>query len=126
MSITYVVDPRVHLIRTVYTGFVTLVDLVTYVKTLAAQGVLGHPMLIDARHATLLLTEQDTREFAQVMESLRAMFGKAPVAFVPGNVTSQRTAERYVEMGAGSNPYQVFEDVATAEGWLAAVEAGWT
>ena len=124
MSIMYGVDERVPLVRTTYTGFVTLVDLVTYVKTLAAQGLLGHPMLIDARHATLLLTEQDTREFAQVMESLRAMFGKAPVAFVSRNVTSQRTAERYVEMGAGSNTYQLFEDLATAEGWLVAGRVG--
>jgi hypothetical protein len=120
MSITYVVDSRIRLVRSTYTGFVTLVDLVTYVKTLAAAGLLDHAMLIDARQATLLLTKRDTREFAEVMESLRAMFGRARVAFVPGNVTSQRTAERYVAMGAGSNPYQVFEDVSAAEGWLVA------
>jgi hypothetical protein len=119
MSICYLLDPHVKLVRTTYTGFITLVDLVTYARALATHGLLGHPNLIDGRKATVLLSERETREFAQLMTSLRTMLGTAPVAFVSGNVTSQRTAHRYRDMGAGSNPYQVFDDVGVAEGWLA-------
>jgi hypothetical protein len=119
MSISYLLDPRVHVIRTTYLGIISMADLVGYVRSLATEGLLIHPQLIDGREATVWLTESETRELADLMTSLRAMFGAAPVAFVPGDFASHRVAERYREMGAGSTRYEVFEEVRAAEQWLA-------
>jgi hypothetical protein len=119
MSISYLLDPKLEVIRTTYLGIVTMVDLVGYVRTLATEGLLRLPQLIDGREATVWLTEDETRELAELMTSLRAMFGSAPVAFVPGNLASHRVARRYREMGAGSTRLEVFEEVRAAELWLA-------
>lgn len=119
MSISYLLDPHEHVIRTTYLGIITMVDVVGYVRSLATEGLLTHPQLIDGREATVWLSEGETRELADLMASLRAMFGAAPVAFVPGDDASLRVAERYREMGAGSTRYEVFEEVQAAERWLA-------
>jgi hypothetical protein len=119
MSITYLLDPQLNVIRTTYLGIITLVDLVGYARSLATEGLLSHPQLIDGREATVWLSESETRELADLMASLRAMFGAAPVAFVPGDDASLRVAERYREIGAGSTHYEVFDEVQAAEHWLA-------
>jgi hypothetical protein len=118
MSIRYVLDPHLQLIRTTCIGIVTMVDLVGYVRALATERLLIHPQLVDGREATLWLTESETRELADLMTSLRAMFGAAPVAFVPGNLASHRVAQRYCEMGAGSTRLELFEEIHAAERWL--------
>jgi hypothetical protein len=118
MPIRYLLDPHVDVIRTTYLGIVTMVDLVGYARCLATEGLLDRPQLIDGREATVWLSESETRELADLMASLRAMFGAAPVAFVPGDVASLRVAEWYREMGAGSTRYEVFEEVQAAERWL--------
>jgi hypothetical protein len=118
MSIRYLLDPHLRVVRTTYIGIVTLVDLVGYVRSLATEGLLIHPQLIDGREATLWLAESETRELADLMTSLRAMFGGAPVAFVPGNLASHRVVQRYCEMGAGSTRLEVFDEVQAAELWL--------
>jgi hypothetical protein len=123
MSISYLLDPHLQVIRTTYLGIVTLADLVAYVRSLATEGLLKHPQLIDAREATLWLTESETRELSDLMTSLRALFGGAPVAFVPGNSASHRVARRYGEMGAGSTRLELFEGVQAAERWLTEREA---
>lgn len=120
MSISYLLDARLKLIRSTFVGVITLVDLVAYVRSLAAEDLLQHPQLIDARKATLRLTEWEIREIADLMTSLRTMFGRAPVGFVAGNAASRRIVQRYREMGAGSTRFEVFEDMAAAEVWLAA------
>jgi hypothetical protein len=119
MSIRYLLDPHLQVIRTTYIGIITMVDLVGYARSLATEGLLRHPQLIDGREATLWLTESETRELADLMTSLRAMFGAAPVAFVPGDRSSHRIAKRYSEMGAGTTRLEVFEEVRAAELWLA-------
>jgi hypothetical protein len=118
MSIMYLQDPHLPVIRTTYVGIITLADLVGYVRSLATEGLLVCPQLIDGREATLWLTEGETREFADLMTSLRAMFGGAPVAFVSGNPASLRIARRYSEMGAGSTCLGLFDEVQAAERWL--------
>jgi hypothetical protein len=118
MSIMYLLDPHLQVIRTTYIGVVTLADLVGYARSLAMEGLLVHPQLIDGREATLSLSESETREFSDVMTSLRAMFGRAPVAFVPGNPASHRIARWYSEMGAGSTCLGLFEEVQAAERWI--------
>lgn len=119
MSISYLLDLHGDVIRTTYLGTITMVDLVGYVRCLATEGLLDRPQLIDGRGATVWLSEGETRELAELMASLRAMFGAAPVAFVPGDAASMRVAEWYREMGAGSTRYEVFEEVQAAERWLA-------
>jgi hypothetical protein len=119
MPINYLLDPHLQVLRTTYTGIITMSDVVGYVRSLATEGLLIHPQLIDGREATVWLTESETRELADLMTSLRAMFGAAPVAFVPGNIASHRVAQRYSEMGAGATRLELFDELQDAERWLA-------
>jgi hypothetical protein len=119
MSISFLLDPHLQVIRTTYVGIITMVDLVAYARSLATERLLMHPQLVDGRAATLRLTENETREFADLMTSLRAMFGeKAPVAFVPGDTESYRVVQQYWEMGAGGTELAVFVEVGAAEVWI--------
>jgi hypothetical protein len=118
VSISFLLDHHHHLVRTTFLGIIPLIDLVIYVRSLATQGLLRYPQLIDAREATLRLTAPELREIAGLMTSLRAMFGKAPVAFVPGDAGSYGVVQQYWEMGAGGTELAVFEDVGAAEVWI--------
>lgn len=121
MSISFVVEPQHQLVRTRYVGPIALRDLAGYVRALVADRLLDHAQLIDARTARLQLTAEETREFAELMASLGAVYGRAPVAFIAADPKSCHVAQRYRELGAGANPaFQVFEDVAAAEVWLLA------
>jgi hypothetical protein len=118
MPISFRVDPHLHLVRTTYIGTITLPEVMTYVGQLVEQGFLSHAQLIDGRAATLKLTTEETRQFAAWMASVRAVYGRAPVAFVAGNAASYHVAQDYAEMGAGSNPFQVFAYAPAAELWI--------
>jgi hypothetical protein len=119
MAIKFELDPHRKLVRTTCVGEITLSDMVGYARGLVDHHFLGYPQLIDGREATLVLTEAQTRELAELMTPLRSTLGKAPVAFVAGNLASHRVGQWYWEAGAGSNRYEVFEEVAAAEVWLA-------
>jgi hypothetical protein len=119
MPIQYELDPQRGLVRTTCVGEITLSDMIAYARGLVADHFLGYPQLIDGRHCTLVLTEGQARELADLMTPLRSTLGKAPVAFVAGNLASHRVGQWYWEAGAGSNRYEVFEEVAAAEVWLA-------
>jgi hypothetical protein len=119
MPIKYELDPQRGLVRTTCVGEITLSDMVGYARGLVADRFLGYPQLIDGRLCTLVLTEAQARELAELMTPLRSTLGKAPVAFVAGNLASHRVGQWYWEAGAGSNRYEVFEEVAAAEVWLA-------
>jgi hypothetical protein len=119
MPISFLVDSHFQLVRTTYLGLIRLVDVATYVRGLVDQGLLKHAQLIDARHATLGFSTEDTRILAELMKTLRSQHGSAPVAFVAGDAPSYYTAETYQDLGAGGNPsFAVFEDVAAAEMWI--------
>jgi hypothetical protein len=119
VPISFLVDPHFQLVRTTYLGLITLVDVATYVRTLVDRGLLKRAQLVDARHATLGFSPEDTRILAEMMRTLRGKHGSAPVAFVVGDAPSYYTAETYQDLGAGGNPsFAVFEDVAAAEMWL--------
>jgi predicted nucleic acid-binding protein len=119
VPISFLVDPQHQLVRTTYVGVITLVDLASYARDLADRDLLKHAQLLDARHATLELSYEDTRIFAELMASLRSKHGSAQVAFVAGNAPSYYVAETYRELGAGANPrYAVFDEVLAAEMWL--------
>src|SRR4051794_11055277 len=124
MSITYELDPQRGLGRTTCLGEITLSDMVGYARGLVADHFLGYPQLIDGRHATLVLTAAQVRELAELMTPLRSTLGKAPVAFVAGNLASHRVGQWYWEAGAGSNRYEGFEEGAAAEGWAAVCRGG--
>jgi hypothetical protein len=119
MPIKYELDPQRGLVRTTCVGEITLSDMLGYARGLVADRFLGYPQLIDGRLCTLVLTEAQARELAELMTPLRSTLGKAPVAFVAGNLASHRVGQWYWEAGAGSNRYEVFEEVAAAEVWLA-------
>lgn len=119
MSISFVVEPQHQLVRTRCLGPIALPDLAGYARALVADRLLDHAQLIDARTARLHLSAEETREFADLMGSLGAVYGRAPVAFVAADRTTCHIAQRYWELGAGANPaFQVFEDMAAAEVWL--------
>jgi len=119
VPIEFVIEPELGLVRTTLVGRITLPDMACYVRVLVTARLLGSPQLLDARAAVLQLTPDEVREFADLMESLRTVCGKAPVAFVTADAGSYRVAQHYWDLGAGSNPtYQVFEDLAAAETWL--------
>jgi hypothetical protein len=119
MPIRFLVDPHSQLLRTTYLGLITTVELARYVWALAERDLLKHAQLIDARQATLALAPEDIRMFAELMTTLRERYGRAPVAFVPGNEVSYRVAETYEDLGAGANRFATFPDLASAEAWLA-------
>jgi hypothetical protein len=119
MPIEYALDSQRGLVRTRCIGEITLSDMIAYARALVADRFLGYPQLIDGRQATLVLSEGQARELAELMTPLRSTLGKAPVAFVAGNLASHRVGQWYWEAGAGSNHYEVFEEVAAAEVWLA-------
>src|SRR5205814_10187569 len=88
--------------------------------------LLAFAQLIDARSATLNLTDEEIQQFVYVMASLRAEAGPAPVAVVVGDAISYAVARRYAELGSGSNPsYHVFEDMAAAETWITISQPRW-
>jgi hypothetical protein len=119
MSISFVVERQQQLVRARWAGLVGLPDLAQYARALVAEGLLDHAQLIDARTAWIRLTAEETREIAELMASLGAVYGRAPVAFIPADSASYELARRYQELGAGGNPaFQVFEDLAAAETWL--------
>jgi hypothetical protein len=119
MAILFRLDPRRHLVRTTFTGAVTLTELMGYARALAAQELVAVPRLIDARRAVLAVSQAETRELAELMASLREGQGPTGVAFVAGNAASYYIAENYAELGAGENPgYRIFDDVSAAEMWL--------
>jgi hypothetical protein len=119
VPISFLVDPHFQLVRTTYLGLITLVDVVTYARSLVDRGLLKSAHLIDARHATLGFSPEDTKILAELMKTLRAKHGSGPVAFVIGDAPSYYTAGAYQDLGAGGNPrFAVFEDVAAAEMWL--------
>jgi hypothetical protein len=120
VSINFLLDPRLRLVRTSYVGLVSLVELMAYARSLVSQGLLGRAQLIDCRSAKLALTASETRRFSEMMGELRADHGTAPVAFVAGDAASYDVARQYRELGAGSNPaFEVFADIAAAETWIA-------
>jgi hypothetical protein len=119
MSIEFELDPQRGLIRTTCVGEITLSDMIGYARGLVDRHFFGYPQLIDGRQCTLVLTEAQARELAELMVPLRSTLGRAPVAFVAGNLASHRVGQWYWEAGAGSNRYEVFEEVAAAEVWLA-------
>jgi hypothetical protein len=119
MAIVFRLDAQRHLVRTTYTGAITLTELVGYARALAAQGLVAVPQLIDARRAVLTVSPAETRELSDLMASLRAGRGPAQVAFVAGDADSYYIAESYAELGAGENPgYRIFDDVGAAELWI--------
>jgi hypothetical protein len=119
VAVTFHVDTVQGLVRATFTRAVTLPELTAYARTLMRQGLLELPQLIDARRGTLTLSEADTREFSNLMSSLRQVYGRAAVAFVPGDAASTAVGQVYREVGAGgSSAYQAFTDVAAAEKWL--------
>jgi hypothetical protein len=119
MAIRYELDSRRQIVRTTCVGDITLSDMLWYARGLVDQHLLGYPQLIDGRQATLMLTQNEARQLAELMTPLRSTLGKAPVAFVAGDHASHRVGQWYWEAGAGSNRYEVFEEVAAAEVWLA-------
>ena len=112
-------DQQSELVRTTLVGSVSLADLARHARALATNRLLTVDQLVDGRMGSLRLSLDETREFADLMGSLRSVYGSARVAFVPGDAESHRFAERYREMGAGANPaFALFEDVPSAEVWL--------
>lgn len=119
MAVTFHVDTVHRLVRATFTRAVTLPELTAYARTLMRQRLLELPQLIDARRGTLALSAADTREFSDVMSSLRQVYGRAAVAFVSGDAASTAVGQAYREMGAGgSSAYEAFTDLVTAERWL--------
>jgi hypothetical protein len=120
VSINFLLDPQLQIVRTYCVGLVSVAELTTYARSLVSQGLLRRAQLIDCRTATLALTAGDTRRLSDMMGELRAEHGTAPVAFVAGDAASYDVARQYLELGAGSNPaFEVFADIAAAETWIA-------
>jgi non-ribosomal peptide synthetase component F len=119
MAITFVLDPHRPLVRTTYTGRITFREVVAYAHELVHQKLLATPQLIDARRATLTLSEEETRQISDLLASLRQRHGRAPVAFVAGNAASYGVAAGYGDLGAGGIPaFSIFEDVEAADVWI--------
>ena len=120
MPITFVVESRGPLVRTTYSGRVTFRDVMEYVDQLIDRNLLVIPQLIDARAATLALSEEETRQVSDRLASLRLQYGRAPVAFVAGNAVSYTVAANYGDRGAGGIPtFSIFAEVEAAEVWIA-------
>ena len=119
MPIRFLVQPGDHIVRVTYTGTITLMDLSRHVQRLVHSNLLDRPRLVDSRNATFRLTGEDIRIFSSLMSTLRDRYGRAPVAFVPGDDSWYSAAEVYRDLGAGGNPrFASFPDMEAAQTWL--------
>jgi cell wall-associated NlpC family hydrolase len=122
MPIRYAVDPGRPLVRSTYSGRITPSELSAHALELEARGLLGVPHLIDGRQASVALSAEDTHALGRLMADLRRHRVPGPVAFVPGDDLSYRTADAYQDAGAGQNPrFAIFAEIESAEAWLGLV-----
>src|SRR6476646_2706917 len=121
MPIRFLVQPRDRIVRVTYMGNVTLRDLAAHVRRLVDAGLLHRPRLVDSRAATITASPEDIRIFSSLMSTLHARYGRAPVAFVPGDRSWLEVADVFRDLGAGANPdFAILPDIQAAETWLSA------
>ena len=119
MPIRFLVEPGDRIVRVTYTGIITLMELSRHVQRLVDANLLDRPKLVGSRNATFRLTGEDIRIFTSLMSTLHARYGRAPVAFVPGDDSWHSAAEVYRDLGAGGNPrFASFPDMEAAQTWL--------
>ena len=121
MPIRFLVQPQDRIVRVTYVGNVTLRDLASHMRRLVDAGLLQRPRLVDSRAATITVSPEDIRILSSLMSTLHARYGRAPVAFVPGDRSWFQFADVFRDLGAGANPrFAILPDIEAAETWLGA------
>jgi len=120
MPIRFEVLPHERFVRVTYVGRITLRDVSVHVQRLVDAALINRPKLVDSRGATLALSPEDLRIVSSLMVTVRAEYGRAPVAFVAGDESWSAAANLYQDLGAGAIPrFATFLDLKAAEAWLA-------
>jgi hypothetical protein len=120
MPINGALDPSANLFRTTVTGRVTLADLSQHV--MAARRVCAHeyPGLVDARGVqTLAFNRRELIRFAQDIQGTFGESSLAPRAIVVNGLVYFGLARLFASLVAGWTRVGVFDDMETAENWLA-------
>jgi len=120
MPITGALDPSAHLFRTTVTGRISIADLSQHITTAQQLRAHEYPGLVDARGVhTLTFSRRELIRFAQ---DIRVVFGGArlaPRAVVVDGLVHFGMARLFASLVAGWTRIGVFDDMETAENWLA-------
>jgi hypothetical protein len=120
MPIFGTLDPSAHLFRTTITGRISISDLSQHIATAQQQGAHEYPVLIDARGVeTLTFGRRDLVRFAQDVKSTFEGATVAPRAVVVDGLVYFSMARLFAAIAAGWIRIGVFDDLETAEDWLA-------
>jgi len=119
MGMTFTVEPGRRLVFTVADGPLRVADFAAHVQALADAGALGHSQLIDARSASLDITTNENRNFAELMRRMRAVHGSTRTSFVVSRDLDYGLARMYEGMSADIDPgFRVFRDLTEARQWI--------
>ncbi|MEZ4589449.1 MAG: hypothetical protein R2909_23990 [Gemmatimonadales bacterium] len=119
MPISFALDDRAGILRTVFSGPITRTEVEEFVEELVASGLFTHPHLIDARTAEMSLSPDDNRALEAAIGRLRSGHGHTRTAFIPGRDVDYGMARMYGMLSDSSDPgFAVFRDVEQAVVWL--------
>lgn len=122
MPISAALDPSAQVFRTTLTGRVSIADLHQHVVAVRRMRAHEYPGLVDARGVhTLTFNRRELLRFAQDLRSTFGNANPAPRAVVVDGLVYFGMARLFASLVAGWIRIGVFDDVATAEAWLATV-----
>lgn len=99
-------------------------DFTALVSSLALDRCLHYALLIDGRHASLVLTADETRRLVGLVARLRAEHGHARTAFVAGSDLAFGMGRMYMTLAAETDPgFMVYRAIEDAEAWLGWADA---
>jgi len=120
MPIQGALDPSAHVFRTTISGRISIEDLSRYTAMAQRHRSYEYPGLVDARGVHAITFSR--RELIRFAQDVRVSFGGAslaPRAVVVEGLVFFGMARLFASLVAGWLRIGVFEDVETAEHWLA-------
>lgn len=108
------------LARTVVHGTLAAATCAALLEARQAAGLLDHPLIIDARDATVELSLAEVRTLAARVRTMRQRMAVGPTAFVACGDLSYGLARMYASFDEveGLHGFGVFRTIEEAEHWI--------
>ena len=108
------------LARNVVHGTLAAANCEALLEARQAAGLLDHPLIIDARDATIELTLSEVRTLAARVRAVRERVAVGPTAFVASGDLSYGVARMYASFDEveGLHGFGVFRTIEEAEHWI--------